>query len=77
MQEELHALEALTEQRASLQLLVSELLLENQNLRLMIEKLKQVGSASVLNSLGEARMQSDELPSAAKAAPMLGDRCTG
>ena len=47
MQEDLQILEALTEQRASLQLLVSELLLENQRLRMKIAKLTQLaGSAN-------------------------------
>ena len=73
MQEDLHVVEALTEQRASLRLLVSELLLENQNLRMTVAKLKQMGSAGVANSAGEALFKSDELPSAAKAAPMLQD----
>jgi len=45
MQEELQAIEALAEQRTSLQLLVSELLLENQNLRMTIAKLKEAGAA--------------------------------
>jgi hypothetical protein len=47
MQEDLQVLEALTEQRASLQLLVSELLLENQRLRMKIAKLTEpAGSAT-------------------------------
>ncbi len=45
MQEELQAIEALTAQRTSLQLLVSELLLENQNLRMKIANLKEKGPA--------------------------------
>jgi hypothetical protein len=43
MQEELHALE---EQRTSLQLLVSELLLANQKLRLEVARLKQKSEPS-------------------------------
>jgi hypothetical protein len=43
MQEELQALEA---QRTSLQLLVSELLLANQKLRLEMAKLKQANELS-------------------------------
>jgi hypothetical protein len=54
-------------------LLVSELLLENQNLRMTVAKLKQMGSVCVANSAGEALFKSDELPSAAKAASMLQD----
>jgi len=46
MQEELQAFEALAEQRRSLQLLVSELLLENQNLRMTMAKLKSPGETS-------------------------------
>jgi hypothetical protein len=47
MQEELQAIAALTAQRTSLQLLVSELLLENQNLRMKIATLKEKGPAGV------------------------------
>ncbi len=51
MHEELQAIEALGEQRRSLQLLVSELLLENQNLRMTIAKLKQPSEVSAAHSL--------------------------
>jgi hypothetical protein len=50
MQDENQAIEALAAQRTSLQLLVSELLLENQNLRMTIAKLQQTGAAGRPNA---------------------------
>jgi len=50
MQEELGAIEALAAERRSLQLLVSELLFENQNLRMTIAKLNQGAGAGAGSS---------------------------
>jgi hypothetical protein len=52
MQEQLQAIEALTAERTSLRLLVSELLLENQNLRMKIAK--AVGGSGVAHPAKDA-----------------------
>ena len=46
MQEDLQILEALTAERTSLRLLISELLVENQKLRMKIVKLTEAATGS-------------------------------
>lgn len=50
MQEDLQVLEALTAERSSLRLLISELLVENQKLRMKIVKLTESAAASSSNA---------------------------
>jgi hypothetical protein len=49
MQEDLQVLEALTAERTSLRLLIGELLVENQTLRMKIVKLTEPTAASSSN----------------------------